>query len=127
MIHPFNISCQTHNFPYLTYKILNRLRASENTNNNIVRVRLCMYAYNSVTFFFGYKNHDHAQIHDQKMYESKAQIYFHSFKAKKERQLLVNIHSSKSIFAVKIKGKRTRLRGRKDKIRHIKSECSRVL
>ena len=92
VIHPFNISCQTHNFPYLTYKILNRLRASENTNNNIVRVRLCMYAYNSVTFFFGYKNHDHAQIHDQKMYESKAQIYFHSFKSM-ERATTIGEHS----------------------------------
>ena len=102
----FQYKLPKHNFPYLTYKILNRLRASANTNNNLVDSSTCVsICISFCTFLFSYKNHDHAQIHDQKCTNQKHRFIFIRLKARQEGQLLVNIHSSKFILRLELRAK----------------------
>ena len=103
----FQYKLPKHNFPYLTYKILNRLRASANTNNNLVDSSTCVsICISFCTFLFGYKNHDHAQIHNRKKCTNqKHRFIFIRLKARKGRQLLVNIHSSKFILRLELRAK----------------------
>ena len=68
---------------------------------------MCLYAYDSVLSFPVIKITTMHKYITEKMYESKAQIYFHSLKSTK-RATTIGEHSFIEIYlAVRIKSKRT--------------------